>query len=400
MSTLQTYTGYSKTDAASRLTVATNTLTITALDDDESMFLYYDFTASYFSGDFEHTLKVNVSTGTGSEICYVWAMSDSVASAIGQQITANTDLIAVSWENGTLVITERNSTVSTTDTSSALSLSTDYFLRIVRDEAVGTYGTLYCYIYTDREYTNIVDTIQITLTEAKDWRYLFACSSKGDGGGSTAFTGTIANLTLDTYPYTLKGLRTRTRDILNESAAAFWTDTELNGYINEGIRDIASLTGCIQNIDTATTSASTRTVSYTGYDIENIEYKPASGNRESLIQIDPLKDGHVQLDGTDPQYFWKGKGVFGIEPVPDGTYNLDVYVQDYPTDLTVDSQIPEIPMAFRPLVILYALYRAYMKEFNYGAAALLHQMYQSELIFAAEDNLMNIPTARIEMTYQ
>jgi hypothetical protein len=119
-----------------------------------------------------------------------------------------------------------------------------------------------------------------------------------------------------------------------------------------------------------------------------------------LIQIDPLKDGHVQLDGTDPQYFWKGKGVFGIEPVPDATYNLDVYIQDYPTDLTVDSQVPEIPMAFRPLVVLYACYRAYMKEMNYGAASLLHQMYQSELVFAAQDNLMNIPTARIEMTYQ
>ena len=79
MSTLQTYTGYSETDTASRLTVATNLLTIASLDTDEDMRLTYDFGASYFSGDFEHTLKINVTVGTGTEECYVWAMSDSVA---------------------------------------------------------------------------------------------------------------------------------------------------------------------------------------------------------------------------------------------------------------------------------------------------------------------------------
>lgn len=125
MSNLQNYTGYTETDTSSRLTVATNTLTIAGLDTDETMQLVYDFSAGYFSGDFEHSLNFKVTVGTGAESCYLWAMSDSIANPVGSLITADTDLIALNWTNGVLILTERNSTVSTTDTSSALSLATD-----------------------------------------------------------------------------------------------------------------------------------------------------------------------------------------------------------------------------------------------------------------------------------
>jgi len=272
MSNLQNYTGYTETDTSSRLTVAANTLAIAGLDTDETMQLTYDFGASYFSGDFEHSLNFKVTVGTGTESCYLWAMSDSISNPIGTLITADTDLIALSWTNGTLILTERNSTVSATDTSSALSLSTDYYVRIVRDEAVGTYGTLYCYIYTDREYCELVDTISVTLTELKDWRYLWAASSVGDGAGSTVFTGTISNLTLDAYPYTLKGIRTRTRDLLDEDTPELWSNAELNYLINDGIREIAEISGCIQNIDSLNTVNGTRTIGFIGYDVDTIEY--------------------------------------------------------------------------------------------------------------------------------
>ncbi len=399
MSTLQAYTGYSETDTASRLTVATNTLTITSLDTDEDMRLTKDFTASYFSGDFEHTLKINVTVGTGAESCYVWAVTNSIANPLGTLRTAATDMLALQWLNGALVLVEVE-TSEYSDTSSALSLATDYYLRVVRDEAVGTYGTLYCYIYTDREYCELVDTLTLTLHATNDWQYLWGCGGVGDGAGSTVFTGTIYNLTLDAYAYTMEGIRTRIRDILNESTAAFWTDAELNYWVNDGIREIAELTGCIQNIDALTTTNGTRTVTYTGYDVAAVEYKPASGTRTALAQSDPLRDGHGRYNSTTPQFFWTGKGAFGIDPLPDATYNLDAYINDVATDMTVDSQIPEIPPAFRPLLVDYGLYRAFLKEGNYGAASLFHQIYQSELIYTAQDNLANIPDARSEMRYE
>lgn len=396
MSNLQTYTGYAEVDTASRLTVAANLLTIAALDTDETMKLTYDFGASYFSGDFEHSLNFKVTVGTGTESCYLWAMSDSIANPIGTLITANTDLIALAWTNGALTLTERNSTVSTTDTSSALSLATDYYLRIVRDEAVGTYGTLYCYIYTDREYCELVDTLTVTLTELKDWRYLWAASSVGDGAGSTVFTGTIANLNLDTYPYTLEGLRTRTRDLLFEDSAVLFTDAELNYFINDGIREISEFAGCIQSIDSLSTSNGIRTVSYTGYDMDSVEY--VASTPVSLIEILPVADGHIVTSGA-PKHWWQGNAQIGIDPLPDATYTLNGYIYDTPTDLTVDSQIPEIHPAFRPLVILYACHVAYIKRSRLVIADFYKQIYQSELNYTTRYNLVNLPTARSETRY-
>jgi len=399
VSTLQTYTGYSETDAASRLTVAANTLTIGGLDDDEDLRLTKDFTSGYFSGDFEHTLEIKVTTGTGAESCYVWALTNSVANPLGTLRSAAADMLALQWLDGTLVLIEVE-TSEYTDTSTALSLATTYYLRVVRDESVGTYGTLYCYIYTDREYCNLVDTLSLTLHAANDWQYLWGCGGVGNGAGGTAFSGTIANLTLDAYAYTLEGIRTRIRDILNESTAAFWTDSELDYWINDGIREIAELTGCVQHIDALVTTNGVRTVAYTGHDVAAVEYKPASGTRVALAQAEPLRDGHGRYKGTAPQFFWTGKGVIGIDPLPDAAYNLDVYINDVASDLTVDSEIPEIPPAFRPLLVYYGLYRAFLKEGNFGAASLFHQIYQSELIYTAQDNIINIPDARSELRYE
>ena len=396
MSTLQDYTTYTEVDTASRLTVAANTLTIASLDTDEPLKLTYDFGASYFSSDFEHSLNFKVTVGTGTESCYVWGMSDSIANPIGTLITANTDLIALAWTNGALILTERNNTVSTTDTSSALSLATDYYLRIVRDESVGTYGTLYCYIYTDREYCELVDTLVVTLTESKDWRYLWGASSVGDGAGSTVFTGTIANLTLDAYPYTLKGIRTRTRDLLFDDSAVLFTNAELNYLINDGIREIAEISGCIQNIDSLSTTNGTRTVSFTGYDVDTVEY--LSSPPVSLIEIYPVADGHLPEKGK-PLYWWQGNAQIGINPLPDATYTLNGYIYDKPTDLSVDSQIPEIPPAFRPLVVLYACHVAYLKRSNIAVSDFYKQMYQSELNYTTRYNLVNLPTARSETRY-
>ena len=199
------------------------------------------------------------------------------------------------------------------------------------------------------------------------------------------------------FAYILSDVRTAVRDLLNESTAIFWTDAELNGYINDGLREIAEFTGCIQNVDAKTTTSSTRTVSFDGYDVANVEYIPTTGRSTSLIQSDPLRN--EQLVGTAPQRWFTGNGTVTIEPTPDATYNLNFYVNDVGVELTSDANTPAVPLAFRPLLVWYACYRAYQKEANYAAAGLYHQIYQSEMIYITQDNAMNIPNARSEMKY-
>lgn len=385
MSTRQAFTGYTEVDTPARLTIATSSITMATLDDDEEVYCYKDFTSNYFSGDYEHTFKFIATAQTGSEICYLWGLSNDNSQTIGKQITANIDLHTLAWNNGEFVLIERNATVSTSDTTSGASLNTYYYIRVVRDENVGTYGTLYAYIYTDDQYTELFDTLVVTLTENKDFQYVIMASGKGDGGGSTAFSGVISDMAMDSYAYTLGNMRTRIRDSLNESTATFWTDDEINAAINDGYRTIAEIGNAVQHIDALTTTNGTRTVSYNGYRVGYVEYKPTSGTRRGLYKTTELRLGRLPLNGTSPQWWFDNNGKIGIEPIPDATYNLDVYLYDYVTDLTVDSQIPEIPPAFRPLIIIFALYRLYIKEKSIQPAMMCYSMFMNELTHAALD---------------
>jgi len=394
MSTSQDYTAYDEVDDPTSLTVAAAMLTVGAVDDDEELYLTEDFTAGYFSGDFEHTFNFQCTATDGSEVVYLWAIANSV-DEIGAKITADDDLLCLSWENGSLVLTERNGDTSTTDTSaSALSEDTNYYIRVVRDESLGTYGTLYAYIYTDAFYMNLNDTLVVTLTEKQDFRYLFAVSGKGDGGGSVAWSGTISNLALDEYPYTMDNLRTRVRDLLNESTATFFSDAEINRWLNDGERDIAIKSLCLEQIDQLSTTGSTRTVSYSAYKVKHLEYVPTSGTPKGLVKIKPAHMGRLSGDNV-PFYWFESKNNVAIEPVPDGTYTLNAYVGDYPgSEMSLGPDIPEIPPDFRPLIVLYAFMRGLEKEVKVMQANQINGMYLSELSHGSRDKIIIRPGSR------
>jgi len=381
MSTAQAYTSYDEVDTSSRVTVAATTLTIALLDDNEDASVTEDFTASYFSGDFEHTLSFTTTAGSTGDV-YVWGMADSV-SQIGDLIAANTDLLALMWDatGPKLTLTERNSTVSTADSSSNLVAGTKYYIRIVRDEDTGTYGTLYCYIYTDSYYMDLVDTLVVTLTEKKDFRYLYAMSSIGNGSGDVAWAGTINDLTLDSYPYTFQNMRTRVRDLLNEATASFWSDALINRLLNDGERDIATKALCLQHIDSGSTTNGTRTVSTTGYRPIYVEY-----SNLGLPLILPNQTGRRSGTGTAPQKWFESGSNIGIEPLPDTTYPLNIYVADYPSsEMSANPDIPQIPAQFRPLIVLYAFGNAIKKEYRIQQASYILKMYENELTFTKSD---------------
>ncbi len=93
-----------------------------------------------------------------------------------------------------LTLQETNGAADTTDQSSELSTDTDYYLKVTRDESEGTYGKLYCYIYSDSVRLTLVDTLTVTLTEKQDFRYQFGSISHDGTTGGKAWSGTISNL--------------------------------------------------------------------------------------------------------------------------------------------------------------------------------------------------------------
>jgi len=78
----------------------------------------------------------------------------------------------------------------------SITVGTTYYLKIVRDESVGTYGTLYCYIYSDSARTTLLDTLTLTLSTAKyDFRYLYALASY-NAGTAHEHSGYVENLSI------------------------------------------------------------------------------------------------------------------------------------------------------------------------------------------------------------
>lgn len=401
MSNRQTINGvYTEVDPSSHITLGTNDVTWASLVDTEVAYVYKDFTAGYFAGDFEHQLQFRVNAESGTECPYFWGMSNSVE-CLGANGVGDHGL-SLWWNNNTLTLSEcNNSGTWNSDTCPGLVIGTDYYARICRREGEGTYGKLYCYLYSDPEYTALIDTLVVTLTEKADFRYLFAFSAKGSAGGTSS--GYCKNLTLDEYPYTLANYRLRLRDLLREVAEGFYLNDELDGWINDGVRDLAEKALCIQHIDSLATTNGVRTVSFSGYRVEAVEYIPAAGNRKALRRIVQKQLGRVPVSSgaSVPQYWFENGATFGVEPLPDAVYNLAAYVCDWPAaDMTLDTDVPEIPPAFRPLVILFALYKALLKDRKGEAARQIYSIYWGELNFTAYDYVAPVPDSREELGYQ
>ena len=75
--------------------------------------------------------------------------------------------------------------------------NTNYYVKIQRNSSVGTYGTLYAYIFSSSAYrtagTPVLATLSVTLHNDNTWEYLYAASTwNGSYTGTTS--GNVNNL--------------------------------------------------------------------------------------------------------------------------------------------------------------------------------------------------------------
>lgn len=174
----------------------------------------------------------------------------------------------------------------------------------------------------------------------------------------------------------LSDIRDRVRSVLNETTATFWADAQLNRFINDGERDVAIKTCCLENIDAATTTSGSRLVAFAGYGVNYAEYIPASGNPIGLVKIMPKQLGRVPTNGTTPQYWLTWGSSVVIDPIPAATHNLNLYVSDYPlAEMSNDTDEPSIPADCHELITQFAIYRALLRDRKFARAAGFYSVY-------------------------
>ncbi len=211
---VEDFTTYTEVDPNSRITVTSTKVTWTLIQRNEDAYVYKDKGVDFFSGDFTINLTYRHTGGSvqGAPIVNAWALTNLIDDEQGI-IDASGDFLGL----------HVSAITSTTPSNIGLQegdggtryigingfravIDTDYYLKIVRDESVGTYGTLYLYTYSDAARTILLNTDTLTLhSSKKDYRYLFALLSRNSGEvwSQSAFTENLEivyNVTSTTAP--------------------------------------------------------------------------------------------------------------------------------------------------------------------------------------------------------
>lgn len=201
---------------------------------------------------------------------------------------------------------------------------------------------------------------------------------------------------------TRQQIRDMARKALGETTSAFWTDAELNVYINVGCKDISWRTKCLRTngtlgaISCATTTVSLKSNEYsitsyfpTAFAINEVYFK-VDGQRfirlESTTReaLDAENDGWQSLigytlgvtsgtaavtyynyasqTGIPIKYYWsREENIFGLYPPPSDDQSGNDYIKVYyaynHTDLASDSDSPSLPIGIHLAVVDFTVAR-------------------------------------------
>lgn len=191
-------TTYTESDSGGYVSLTADRLTFTDLPGTSTSYVLRDFTANHFDGNFTHLCQVNIDEHNYESIDFFWALTNEVLSW-AQIYSQDKDELVASFEStsgGSLrcYIIEIDGGNFYGDSVSGLSDDTQYYIEIERDEAVGTYGTLYLYLCTGDYYSgggSLVDTLSIALhSSKKDFRYFWPLQhyTWGDSATMTGYS--------------------------------------------------------------------------------------------------------------------------------------------------------------------------------------------------------------------
>src|SRR5574343_143188 len=183
----QNFTTYTETDPGSKLTVTASRVTFADLKGTDGWTdVSKDMGAAHFPGDFEHLFTVKVDENPITSGFHMARLHNG------------THAISILFQGSgaNLIFNLLESyTSSYNDPSSAASLGTIYYPKFKRVEAVGTYGTIYAYIYIDAERTSLFDTLSVALHAKLDYQYSVPFL-KGNSADTNDTSGYVENLDL------------------------------------------------------------------------------------------------------------------------------------------------------------------------------------------------------------
>lgn len=174
---------------------------------------------------------------------------------------------------------------------------------------------------------------------------------------------------------TLLVMRTLVRDILNESTATYWTDAQLNNWINQGCSDVARRAENLLKVTSPAlvSAAATQDVSAPAdmLRIHRVEHKYNSETFKYALQyrdlmtMDSLWGSRPDMPGR-PQFYtlWTTppNTIVRLFPVPISIGTITVYYYRTSVDATADGNTVDIQTGWEECIENYCEFKAKRKD--------------------------------------
>lgn len=172
-------------------------------------------------------------------------------------------------------------------------------------------------------------------------------------------------------------MRSDVRAHLDEATATYWSDAQLNVWINDALRDIARRTETLQTLSTISVVANTRsyTLNFSPnlIRVHRVEFDPGPGSGpvyplepRQFYELDQIWGTQQSQTRAYPDYWalWGNPPNLQIYlyPVPSQVGNLNVWYYRLPTIAGSDTDTLDIPEGWWDLVSLFAEYMALRKD--------------------------------------
>lgn len=173
---------------------------------------------------------------------------------------------------------------------------------------------------------------------------------------------------------------TNARYYLDEATEDYWSDTELLGWLNDGVVDIAAKTNCLETTEAVTLTASTveYTISTAYITIKDVVYNGTS-YKKGLIKGNVRSIGHEMQD-DEPTYWYEFAGKVGIYPALTSvtTETATLYLIKRPTAIASSAAVTT-PAIYDKALVYYIVAQAQLKQGQGATASAYLSLYQAEL---------------------
>lgn len=181
---LENFGAYTEEDPNSRIVVGTRRVTFTGLKSNEDAFVYVDKTVDFFDGNFVilSTIQITGTPANGFTVAFS-SLANLVDDAEGID-TAGGDTLYIRFDKINapapllrLSIMEIFGGTARQSAVFGMDADTVYYLAFERDNSVGSFGRLKCFIFSDSKRRILLSTLTLNLNVKNKFRYLYAVQS-------------------------------------------------------------------------------------------------------------------------------------------------------------------------------------------------------------------------------